>query len=67
MSSWRAGTTRSTTVDPSTVERWVAKAIAEEGVSYVAEVVQRVQKLHGKIPQLTLLETVQHRVFPRRR
>jgi hypothetical protein len=33
----------STTVDPSTVERWVANAIAEEGATYVAQVVQRVQ------------------------
>jgi hypothetical protein len=50
----------STTVDPSTVERWVAKAIAEEGATYVAQVVQRVQDQHGEVPQQTLLEAVQH-------
>jgi hypothetical protein len=50
----------SPTVDPSTVERWVANAIAEEGATYVAQVVQRVQAQHGEVPQQTLLEAVQH-------
>jgi hypothetical protein len=38
------------------VERWVAKAIAEEGATYVS----RVQAQHGEVPQQTLLEAVQH-------
>ena len=50
----------STTVDPVTVERWVAKAIAEEGTTYVSQVVQRVQEHHGEVPQQTLLEAAQH-------
>jgi hypothetical protein len=49
-----------TTVDPSTVERWVDNAIAEEGATYITQVVQRVQEQHGNILQQTLLEAVQH-------
>jgi hypothetical protein len=49
-----------TTADPSTVERWVANAIAEEGATYVSQVVQRVQEQHGEVPEQTLLEAVQH-------
>jgi len=49
----------SPTADASTVERWVSDAIAEERATYVSQVVQRVQKQHGEVPQHTLLETVQ--------
>jgi hypothetical protein len=49
-----------TTVDTSTVERWVASAIAEERATYISALVQRVQQQHGEVPQPTLLEAVQH-------
>ena len=38
----------------------MAKAIAEEGATYVSQVMQRVQAQHGEAPQQTLLEAVQH-------
>jgi hypothetical protein len=50
----------SPTVGPSTVERWVATAIAAEGATYVSQVVQRVQEQHAQVPEQTLLEAMQH-------
>jgi hypothetical protein len=38
----------------------MANVIAEEGATYVSQVVQRVQEQHGEVPQQTLLEAVQH-------
>jgi hypothetical protein len=49
-----------TTVDPPTVERWVASAMAEQEATYVSDVMRRVQEQHGEIAQPTLLEAVQH-------
>jgi hypothetical protein len=34
--------------------------MAEEGATYISQVVQRVQDQHGEVPQQTLLEAVQH-------
>jgi hypothetical protein len=38
----------------------VANAIAEEGATYVSQLVQRVQEQHGEVPQQTLLDAVHH-------
>jgi hypothetical protein len=48
---------------PSTIERWVANAIAEEGATYVSQVVQRVQEQYDEVPQQPLLDAVQHVVW----
>jgi hypothetical protein len=49
-----------TTVDASTVERWVTGAIPKDEAIYVSDLVQRVQQQYGEVPQPTLLEDVQH-------
>jgi hypothetical protein len=46
-------------LDAAKVERWVASAIAESGVTYVTALAQKVAEQHGAVPEHAILDAVE--------
>jgi len=47
-------------VDLSKLERWVASTIAEEGATYVTQLMQKITEQHGEVPEDAVLNVVEN-------
>ncbi len=49
-------------VDPAKIEQWVGEAVKEQPAAYVAEIIEKLVRAHGEVPEKEILAAVERLV-----